>query len=89
LFSPAVAPRDVAWILPFLCFYRNSGWLLLGAGVLLSYATPVVELQTGVRVELLEVKLLEYVPAFVLMGWSAIASYAVPAVAHEIRRGQR
>lgn len=88
LLRPSLAPCDVAWIVPFLCFYQNTGWLLLSASVLLSYVPRVVELQTGARVEMLELKLAEYVPAFVLMGWSAVSPYVVPAVKHEVKRGK-
>ena len=86
LLSPVVEPWHVAWIVPFLCFYHNTGWLLLSASVLVSYVTRLVELQTGFRAESLELKLAEYLPAFVLMGWSAVARYVVPAVKHEVKR---
>ncbi|MBI5394705.1 MAG: hypothetical protein HZA91_05335 [Verrucomicrobia bacterium] len=88
LLSPVVEPWHVAWIVPFLCFFQNTGWLLLSASVLVSYVTRLVELQTGFRAESLELKLAEYLPAFVLMGWSTISPYVVPALKHEVKRGR-
>lgn len=88
LCGPSVSPASVAWVLPFLCFYRNTGWLLLSASVLVSYAARVVELQTGTRVESLELRLAEFLPVFLLMGWSGVSPYVIPAIAHEVRRGR-
>lgn len=88
LLSPVVEPWHVAWLVPFLCFFNNTGWLLLSASVLLSYVPRLVELQTGVRVESLGLRLAEYLPALALMAWSTLAPYVVPALKHEVKRGK-
>jgi hypothetical protein len=69
--SPAVYPHYVAFVVPFLCFYPNAGWLLLSATVLLGYWGGQGAISTGVR-------LLEYLPAFVAMVAGTVMTYLSP-----------
>jgi|ERR1051326_3617902 hypothetical protein len=84
LLSPTVHPWYATLILPFLCFYRNLGWLAFTALVTISYTSLVVSRLDGVwpgialfsnrgaGPETLFAGWLEYGPFFVLLVWSAI-----------------
>ncbi|MBI5688098.1 MAG: hypothetical protein HZC54_23745 [Verrucomicrobia bacterium] len=76
LFSPVVYPHYVAFLVPFLCFYPNPGWMLLSATVLLSYWGGLTgsghgEVSTGVR-------MIEYLPAFAMMVAGPVVAYLLP-----------
>ncbi|MSR64223.1 MAG: hypothetical protein EXS18_00390 [Verrucomicrobiae bacterium] len=84
LLSPTVHPWYVTLILPFLCFYRNLGWLAFTALVTISYTSLVTSRLEGVwpgialfstrggGPETLFAGWLEYGPFFILLAWSAI-----------------
>lgn len=83
LLMPTVHPWYVTLILPFLCFYRNLGWLAFTALVTISYSAVAVLQMTGEwsaltlfptheRLELIFLAWLEYAPFFVLWIWSAL-----------------
>jgi len=82
LLSATVHPWYVTLILPFLCFYRNLGWLAFTALVTISYSAVAVERLTGAwpaitlfptreGLELYFIGWLEYAPFFVLFAWGA------------------
>jgi len=76
LLSPAVYPWHVAWLIPFLCFYPNPGWMLFSATVLLSYAAGSPQLR-GLDVPYL--KWIEYAPVLLALIWGHAARYVTPA----------
>ncbi len=41
LFSPSLYPWYLVWIIPYLCFYPNSAWLLLSGISVVSYAVLI------------------------------------------------
>lgn len=66
-FSPTLLPWYFTWIIPFLCFYPNRGWILLTGTVGLSYwilydlhVTGVWKLQTTLL-------WWEYIPVYIAM----------------------
>ena len=77
-FSPAVYPYDVAFLVPFLCFYPNAGWMLLSATVLLSYWAKIAGLGPEHDVAWRNIRVIEYLPAFAMMALSWAAAYWIP-----------
>jgi hypothetical protein len=57
-------PWYLIWILPFLCVYPSMGWLYLSGAIALSYLKYLQEPQ----VLPLEIRLLEFLPLYVLLG---------------------
>jgi hypothetical protein len=74
--SPAVYPHYVAFVVPFLCFYPNAGWLLLSATVLLSYSGGLAGPSQGAAST--SIRLLEYLPAFAAMVAGTVMTYLSP-----------
>ncbi len=86
LFSPAVYPSYVAFLVPFLCFYPNPGWMLLSATVLLSYWAGFAGMGPEHGVGWRNVRMIEYLPAYALMAVSWAAAYFTPAPRPEVKR---
>ncbi len=61
-------PWYLIWILPFLCFYPSWGWLYLSGAITLSYLKYIQ--QSGILP--LGIRLLEFVPFYVLLGVEAV-----------------
>ncbi len=72
LINPTLHPWYVLWIIPFLCFYPNAGWILFTGTVFLSYFAVHDFQYTGVWKESLEIRLWEYVPLYglILIFWA-------------------
>jgi hypothetical protein len=51
ILTPTLYPWYVIWILPFLCFYGNRGWLVLSGFVVISYLILIRLREHGVWVE--------------------------------------
>lgn len=66
LLSPAVHPWYVTWMVALCCVEFRLSWLVLSAGMVISYAARVTELATGVWADNVVVRWLEYAPFFVL-----------------------
>ncbi|MEE8502897.1 MAG: hypothetical protein V3T26_00415, partial [candidate division NC10 bacterium] len=60
-------PWYLIWILPFLCLYPSWGWLYLSGSISLSYLKYVQDL--GILP--LGIRLLEFLPLYVLLGLEA------------------
>lgn len=83
LLSPTVHPWYVTLILPFLCFYRNFGWLAFTALVTVAYSAVVIYQLTGEWIsvtmfpsgeglEAMWIGWLEYGTFYVLLVWSVL-----------------
>lgn len=69
LCSPVVHPWYVTWIIPFLCFYVQVGWILFSGLVTLSYLV-LIRYETAKLWELdCWVRVIEYVPLCVALLW--------------------
>jgi hypothetical protein len=74
LLAPTLHPWYVAWIVPFLCFYRNRAWIVFTGLVFVSYWVWEVHAVTG-RWELpWYVYAVEYVPFYALLVYDAVRS---------------
>ncbi|MCX6910975.1 MAG: hypothetical protein NTY01_23435 [Verrucomicrobia bacterium] len=86
LLSPVLHPHYVAFVVPFLCFYPNPGWMLLSATVLLSYWSGLAGASAEHGPVSLAVRMFEYLPALAAMvaGWAM--TYLSPPPQMETRR---
>jgi hypothetical protein len=75
LCSPTLYPWYVAWIVPFLCFYRNRAWILFTGLVLLSYWVWEVFPDGGTWELPWPVYLMEYLPFFALLMYDAVRGW--------------
>ncbi len=66
LLSSTVHPWYVTWLVALCCVEFRVPWLVLSAGMVLSYAARVTELTTGVWVDSAVVRWIEYTPFFAL-----------------------
>ncbi len=79
LLSPSVFPWYVTWLVPFLCFFPNPGFLLFTATVLLSYHA-LIGYTAGGRWEYQSwLVWLEYLPVYALLLWSGWKWARAPA----------
>ncbi len=69
LLSPTVQPWYLCWLLPFLALAPSRPWLLLTGLVALSYWQLIEYDRSGLWQELLWVKLVEYLPFYLLLVW--------------------
>lgn len=74
LFSPVVHPWYVCWMIPFLVFHRNWPWLFFSGWIVWSYLIRYL-FPDGVWGQVLWLKLLVYVPLFLLLVFSAFQSF--------------
>jgi len=72
LLSPIVHPWYLIWVLPFLCFFRSAGWILLTGTVILARSVYIGYEATGVWKEIWWVRLCEYAPFYMLMFYELI-----------------
>ncbi|MBI1387944.1 MAG: hypothetical protein GC154_05805 [bacterium] len=63
--SPVCNPWYLAWMTPFLCFFPSAAWSYLSVSCLLYYAFYIPKPYE----QILWVRLLEYVPFYVLLFW--------------------
>ena len=69
LFLPtSFHPWYLIWILPFLCLYPSWGWLYLSGAIALSY----LKYAQGAPIVPLGIRLVEFVPLYVLLGIEAV-----------------
>jgi hypothetical protein len=68
LLAPTVHPWYLLWVAPLLAVFPHPAWLFLQASVALSYHASYLASPGEPWQELLQVKLLEYGPFFVLLG---------------------
>ena len=85
-FSPVVYSHDVAFLVPFLCFHPNPGWLLLSATVLLSYWTGFAGVGIGHDTAPRYIRMIEYLPVFAAMAAGWAMTYLSPAPQAETKR---
>ncbi len=71
LLSPSVFPWYLIWLIPFLCFYPNSGFLLWTTTIFLSYDVLIGYKVLGTWQYDPALAWLEYAPVFALLvvGW--------------------
>jgi hypothetical protein len=92
LLSPTVHPWYLTLILPFLCFYRNLGWLTFTATVTLAYWSVMIAHESGVwpaitlfssgqGIEITWIGWLEYGPLLLLLLWNGFSSRKHPTSA--------
>lgn len=67
LLSPTVHPWYLTWVLPFLCFFRSAGWILLTGTVILARSVYIGYEATGVWKEIWWIRLCEYGPFYLLL----------------------
>ncbi len=67
LLSPTVQPWYLTWVLPFLCFFRSAGWILLTGTVILARSIYIGYEAAGTWQEMGWVRLVEYGPPYLLM----------------------
>ena len=72
LLSPVMYPWYLCWLLPFLAVFPNRAWLLLSALIVLSYQVLIGYTQAGLWQERLWVRLVEYVPFYVLLLYDSL-----------------
>jgi len=72
LLSPIVHPWYLIWVLPFLCFFRSAGWILLTGTVILARSVYIGFEATGVWKEIWWIRLCEYAPFYMLMFYELI-----------------
>lgn len=84
-FSPVVYPHYVAFLVPFLCFYPNPGWMLLSATVLLSYWVGFAAPSPGHSVVSGSVRMIEYLPVFAVMVAGSAMAYLTPPPQPEVK----
>lgn len=72
ILSPTVHPWYVLWVLPFLCFHPRASWLYLSGAVVLSYWVLHGYALTGEWAESTWVRLVEYVPFYLLLFLEAL-----------------
>lgn len=65
--SPTVHPWYLTWVLPFLCFFRSAGWILLTGTVILARSVYIGYEAAGVWKEIGWIRLCEYAPPYLLM----------------------
>lgn len=74
LLSPTLHPWYLTWIIPFLCFFPNRGWLLLTGLVGLSYYILIDYIASGVWQESIWIKALEFIPFYALLIFDWVSS---------------
>lgn len=74
LLSPSVFPWYLIWLIPFLCFYPNSGFLLWTATIFLSYDVLIGYKVLGTWQYDPTLAWLEYAPVFALLLWSGFSA---------------
>ena len=67
LLSPVLHPWYMLWVLPFQVFFHVPAWTFLSAAVFLSYNAIAVYSSTGVWVEYVWVKWIQFAPFFILL----------------------
>jgi len=72
LLSPTVHPWYLTWVLPFLCFFRSAGWILLTGTAILARSVYIGYEATGVWKEIWWIRLCEYAPPYLLMFYELI-----------------
>jgi len=72
LLSPTVHPWYLTWVLPFLCFFRSAGWILLTGTVILARSIYIGYEATGVWKETWWVRPCEYAPPYLLVFYELI-----------------
>ena len=72
LLSPIVHPWYLIWVLPFLCFFRSAGWILLTGTIILARSVYIGFEATGVWKEIWWIRLCEYAPFYMLMFYELI-----------------
>jgi alpha-1,6-mannosyltransferase len=72
LLAPTLYPWYVAWIVPFLCFYRNRAWLLFTCLVMASYWVWEIYAAEGKWELPWRLYALEYAPFYALLIFDAV-----------------
>ncbi len=66
ILTPTLHPWYLIWLIPFLCVFRRWSWLLLSGLVVLSYIIYIDYDKSGGWTELWWVRVLEFLPFYVL-----------------------
>jgi alpha-1,6-mannosyltransferase len=72
LLTPTLHPWYLTWILPFLCFFRSPGWILLTGSVILARSAYIGFEATGVLREVEWIRFAEYAPPYLLLLWGPV-----------------
>lgn len=72
LVVPTLYPWYIAWIVPFLCVYRNRAWILFTGLVFASYVVWPISEQTGQWRLPPIVYAIEYIPFYALLVFDAL-----------------
>ena len=72
LLTTTVHPWYLLWMAPFLAIYPSPAWLYLSLSVGLSYHSAYLAIPGEPWEDVVWVKVLEYVPFFVLATWSML-----------------
>ena len=72
LLTPTMHPWYLTWVLPFLCFFRSAGWILLTGTAILARSVYIGYEATGVWQEIGWIKPVEYVFPYLLMLYDLI-----------------
>lgn len=67
LLSPTVHPWYVTWMVALACLEFSPAWIAFSGLVCLSYVAKLTQLGTGMWVDSVAVRYLEYVPLFLLL----------------------
>jgi hypothetical protein len=71
--SATLEPWYLSWMFPFLAFLSSDAWLVLSLTIFLTYFTYTQQpLQPGYWAELLWVKMVEYLPLYILIGYEVV-----------------
>jgi rSAM/selenodomain-associated transferase 2 len=69
LLLPTLHPWYLLLIAPFICFFPSRAWIYLQAAVLFTFPVLGHEFRTNVFREVFWLKILEYIPLYVLLVW--------------------
>ena len=80
LLSPTLHPWYLLWVLPFLPFFPNPAWLFFSGLVVLSYEVLGRYLHLGVWEEQAWVRLVEFVPFYLLLAGVPVLRGRLPSL---------
>jgi len=71
---PTLHPWYLLLVAPFMCFFPSRAWLYLQAAMLFTFPVLGHEFRTDVFQEVPSLKILEYIPFFILLAWGIFRS---------------
>ena len=85
ILSPTVHPWYVVWVIPFLCLHPRASWIYLSGAVALSYWVLHGYALTGEWVESPWVRIVEYVPFYLLLLLEAVGLLRLERAGGEVQ----